>query len=105
MQTENEEHADVISEQRLWTAVVARAIEEWVSGTLRASREAETYLFDGGTDFEMVCQSAGLDSRALRDKLLRLQKSGRGPAAAPNFFGTTSRIHATAVVIPGSLHV
>ncbi len=79
MQTENEEHADVISEQRLWTAVVARAIEEWVSGTLRASREAETYLFDGGTDFELVCQSAGLDSHALRDKLCGCRSLAEGP--------------------------
>jgi hypothetical protein len=86
----NEEHADVISEQRLWTAVVARAIEEWVSGTLRASREAENYLFNGGTDFEMVCQSAGLDARALRDKLVRLQKSGKGPTAPPTFFGSAT---------------
>lgn len=105
MQTENEEHADVISEQRLWTAVVARAIEEWVSGTLRASREAETYLFDGGTDFELVCQSAGLDSHALRDKLLRLQKSGRGPAAAPNFFVTTSRVGLRRDDVPASPYV
>jgi hypothetical protein len=70
---------ELIAEHRLWTAVIARAIDEWVSGNLRAQREAEIYLFGDGEDFKLVCYAAGLNPQALRCKLLRLKKSGAGP--------------------------
>jgi hypothetical protein len=67
-------------ETRLWRAVIARTIQEWISGPLRRQREAEQYLFDDNRDFHMVCKSAGMDSGELRSRLARL----RGHAI-PNF--------------------
>jgi hypothetical protein len=60
-------------ETRLWRAVIARTIQEWVSGPLRRQREAEQYLFDDNRDFPLVCQSAGMDSSRLRSRLARLR--------------------------------
>lgn len=42
---ENQVTEDVISERRLWTAVIVNAIEDWRNGTLRAQREAQAFLF------------------------------------------------------------
>lgn len=81
MQPKQENDIDVFGEQRLWTAVIARTIEDWVGGPLRMSIEADSYLFSNGKDFEKVCQSAGLDSTALRERLVALKKSGYGPSA------------------------
>jgi hypothetical protein len=88
---------ELIAEHRLWTAVIARAIDEWVSGSLRAQREAEIYLFGGGEDFKLVCYAAGLDPQALRSKLLRLKKSGAGPMPM-RILGT----HRVAYRVPGN---
>lgn len=60
-------------ETRLWRAVIARAIQEWISGPLTRQREAEQYLFDDNSDFPRVCESAGMDSRQLRSRLARLR--------------------------------
>jgi hypothetical protein len=60
-------------ETTLWRAVIARAIQEWISGPLRRQREAEQYLFDDNKDFPLVCQSAGMDSSRLRSRLARLR--------------------------------
>jgi hypothetical protein len=60
-------------ETRLWRAVIARTIREWISGPLRRQREAEQYLFDDDWDFPLVCQSAGMDSRRLRSRLAGLR--------------------------------
>ena len=57
----------------LWRAVIARTIQEWISGPLRRQREAEQYLFDDNSDFRLVCQSAGMDSGQLRSRLARLR--------------------------------
>ena len=69
----------VVGEQRIWLAVIARTVEEWVSGSLRNQLEAEEYLFQDKSDFATVCAAAGLDPEALRGKLLRLKKNGAGP--------------------------
>jgi hypothetical protein len=61
-------------EMRLWQAVIATAIQEWVSGPLRSKRQAEEYLFQDQKDFPMVCQSAGIDVDCLRAKLNRLRR-------------------------------
>ncbi len=74
-------HSEKLVEERLWTAVIARAVQEWVSGPLRSQREAEVYLFTDEKDFPKVCMAAGLDAHALRTKLRRLKISGAGPAA------------------------
>lgn len=69
--------ADV--EMRLWQAVIARTIQEWISGPLRSKRQAEEYLFRDQKDFPLVCQSAGLDPERLRSKLNRLRRQTLAP--------------------------
>ena len=83
----SDSNIEVIAEQRVWTAVIARTVEEWVSGPLGSQREAELYLFTDETDFPAVCRSAGLDPQALRRKLNRLKKSGAGPTPVRSFAG------------------
>jgi hypothetical protein len=87
MYTMIEMHSEQLGEQRLWTAVIARAVLEWVSGPLRSQREAETYLFTDEKDFPKVCMAAGLDAQTLRTKLRKLKISGAGPAAVPVMHG------------------
>jgi hypothetical protein len=60
-------------ETHLWRAVIARTIQEWISGPLRRQREAQQYLFDDNRDFPLVCESAGIDSGELRSRLARLR--------------------------------
>ena len=61
-----------ISERRLWTAVVVMAVEDWRNGSLRARREAQSFLFEDNADFQAVCASAGLDPATLRARLLKI---------------------------------
>ena len=60
-------------ETRLWRAVIARTIQEWISGPLGRQREAEQYLLDDNRDFALVCESAGMDSEQLRSRLTPLR--------------------------------
>jgi hypothetical protein len=83
----SESNIEVGAEQRIWTAVIARAVEEWISGPLGSQREAESYLFNDETDFPAVCRSAGLDPQTLRRKLDKLKKSGAGPTRIRRFVG------------------
>jgi hypothetical protein len=62
-----------VPETRLWRAVIARTIQEWISGPLGRQREAEQYLFDDTRDFRRVCGSAGIDSGELRARLALLR--------------------------------
>src|SRR3984893_4074433 len=64
---------DGTAEERLWRAVIARTLEEWVRGPLRYSRIAEEFLFHDNKDFLSVCSSAGMDPRSLREKLLSIR--------------------------------
>jgi hypothetical protein len=57
------------AEERLWRAVIAKTLEEWVRGPLRYSRIAEEFLFHDNKDFQSVCSSAGMDPRNLRERL------------------------------------
>jgi len=63
---------ELISARRLWTAVLLNAVEDWRTGTLRARREAQVFLFENDEDFEMVCTAAGLDSNDFRVRLLKV---------------------------------
>jgi len=83
----SESNIEVVAEQRVWTAVIARTVEEWISGPLRSQREAESYLFTDEKDFPNVCRSAGLDPLTLRRKLNKLKQSGAGPTAFRGFVG------------------
>src|SRR5580704_225023 len=69
---ENQVTEDLIGENRLWTAVILNAIDDWRYGTLRARREAQTFLFEDHADFENVCSRAGLDAESFRGKLLKI---------------------------------
>jgi len=85
MGAREDSYIEVHAEQRVWTAVIARAVEEWASGPLRTRREAEAYLFGDQQDFPAVCRSAGLDPESLRRKLHKLRESGAGvPAKTPH---------------------
>ena len=64
------------AEQRLWRAVIARTLEEWVRGPLRYSRKAEQFLFHDKKDFLAVCSSAGMDPRNLRRQLQTIRARG-----------------------------
>ena len=79
-----QERVEETPEQRVWKAVIARTIEEWVSGPLRSQREAEEYLFYDEKDFPLVCQSAGMDPGRLRARLSRLRKSSVASAGSRN---------------------
>ncbi|MGH9679222.1 MAG: hypothetical protein ACRD4Y_04670 [Candidatus Acidiferrales bacterium] len=60
----------------MWRAVIARTLEEWVSGPLRYSRIAEEFLFDDDRDFRAVCSSAGMDPGHLRKRLRAIRERG-----------------------------
>jgi hypothetical protein len=64
---------DVVSEKRLWQAVLLATIQDWMWGPLRRKRQAEEYLFQDHKDFDAVCKSAGMDPDRLRSKLNRLR--------------------------------
>jgi hypothetical protein len=61
------------AEQRLWRAVIASTVEEWVSGPLRKKREAEQFLFADNQDFKTVCYSAGINPENLRARLEKIR--------------------------------
>jgi hypothetical protein len=83
----SDSNIEVIAEQRVWTAVIARTVQEWVSGPTGSRREAEAYLFNDEKDFPAVCRCAGLDPQTLRRKLNKLKRSGAGPAPVRQFVG------------------
>ncbi len=62
-----------IPEQKLWRAVIASTVEEWVHGPLRKKREAEQFLFHDENDYRAVCFSAGIDPITLRARLLKIR--------------------------------
>jgi hypothetical protein len=59
-----------IAEQKLWRAVIANTIDEWLHGPLRLQREAEQFLFHDD-DFYTVCLSAGMNPEYIRERLRR----------------------------------
>lgn len=61
------------AEQKLWRAVIATTVEEWVSGPLRRKREAEQFLFSDNQDFQTVCFSAGINPEDLRRRLEKIR--------------------------------
>lgn len=88
MHVRDDINPEVIAEERLWTAVIARTVEEWVSGPMNSRREAEEYLFGESEDFKHVCRAAGLNPEALQSKLKRLKKAtgaGRQPVVPLSF--------------------
>jgi hypothetical protein len=71
-----------ISEQKLWRAVIASTVEEWMRGPLRRQREAEQFLFHDDNDYRTVCFSAGIDPGDLRDRLQKIRLRTNAEAVA-----------------------
>jgi hypothetical protein len=69
--------APEMAEQRLWRAVIASTVEDWIYGPLHRQREAEQFLFQDEEDFHTVCFSAGMNPRYIRDRLKRI-RAGEG---------------------------
>jgi hypothetical protein len=73
----------------LWVAVLARAVldaaraeEPAPNGAEQAARRrAYNWISDGGADFRQVCQMAGFDPRAIREKL----RTGNLPALVKEY--------------------
>jgi hypothetical protein len=59
--------------QKLWRAVIASTVEEWVNGPLRKKREAEQFLFSDNKDYRTVCFSAGINPENLRGRLEKIR--------------------------------
>ena len=70
--SQNSVTEEAILERRLWTSVIVKAVEDWQTGTLRARREAQKFLFEDQADFAEVCALAGLDPESFRAKLLKI---------------------------------
>ena len=75
------EHQET-AEQRLWRAVIASTVEEWVNGPLRLQREAENFLFSNSDDYRTVCFSAGINPENLRDRLEKIRSRQAAEARA-----------------------
>ena len=65
-----------VAEQRLWRAVIASTVQEWVNGPLRRKREAERFLFGDNQDYRTVCVSAGINPDHLRGRLQKYKHFG-----------------------------
>jgi hypothetical protein len=70
---ESKSEAQETAEQKLWRAVIASTVEEWVSGPLRKKREAEQFLFSDEHDYRTVCYSAGINPENLRSRLEKIR--------------------------------
>lgn len=73
-ETMNAVTEELIGENRLWIAVLVKAVEDWRFGTMRRRREAQEFLFEDEKDFSAVCANAGMDPASLRSKLLKIGK-------------------------------
>ena len=62
-----------IAAQRLWRAVIASTVQEWIHGPLSRQREAEEFLFHDDGDYRTVCSQAGIDPGNLRCRLQKIR--------------------------------
>jgi hypothetical protein len=70
------------AEQKLWRAVIASTVDEWVNGPLRKKREAEQFLFSDNEDYRTVCYSAGINPENLRGRLEKIRSRQTGESQA-----------------------
>jgi hypothetical protein len=70
------------AEQKLWRAVIASTVEEWINGPLRKQREAEQFLFTDNQDYRTVCDSAGINPESLRGRLEKIRTRQMAEAQA-----------------------
>ncbi len=66
-----------VAEQKLWLAVIANTVEDWIRGPIHRQREAEHFLFHDEHDFHTVCISAGVNPTYFRDRLKKI-RAGEG---------------------------
>jgi hypothetical protein len=78
----HEEEGKGVPEQKLWRAVIASTVEEWMHGPLRKQREAEQFLFVDVEDYRTVCYSAGIDPSNLREHLQKIRSRQDAEARA-----------------------
>ena len=71
-----------IAEQKLWRAVIANTVREWIRGSPQRKREAEQFLFRDDQDYQTVCLSAGIDPGNLRDRLQKIRARADSDAHA-----------------------
>jgi hypothetical protein len=71
-----------IAEQKLWRAVIAGTVQDWIRGPLRRQREAEQFLFYDDNDYRTVCFSAGIDPGNLRNRLQKIRSRTNAEAVA-----------------------
>jgi hypothetical protein len=71
-----------ISEQKLWRAVIASTVADWIHGPIRRQREAEQFLFHDDNDYRTVCSSAGIDPGNLRNRLQKIRSRTNAEAVA-----------------------
>ena len=69
-------------ELRLWRAVLANVVREWIHGPIRKQLEAEQFLFHDSEDYQTVCFSAGIDPAVLRFRLLKIRSGATLEALA-----------------------
>jgi hypothetical protein len=82
-ETLDRDHKDLeIAEEKLWRAVIANTVSEWVNGPLRRQREAEQFLFQDKEDYRTVCFSAGINPENLRDRLQKIRSRTNAEALA-----------------------
>jgi hypothetical protein len=74
--------AEETAEQKLWRAVIACTVEEWINGPLRRQREAESFLFLDNKDYRTVCESAGINPEDLRGRLEKIRSRQTAEARA-----------------------
>ena len=85
------------AEEKLWRAVIAKTLEEWLCGPLSFSRKAEQFLFEDKKDFQAVCSSAGMDPERLRKRLQTIRARGVLKEIAPFSMRTQKKVN-----FPGS---
>ena len=71
-----------IAEQKLWRAVIAGTVQDWIRGPLRRQRGAEQFLFHDDNDYRTVCFSAGIDPGNLRNRLQKIRSRTNTEAVA-----------------------
>jgi hypothetical protein len=65
-----------VAEHNLWVAILVKALEDWQTGTLRRSQDADRFFFQCEKDFAAVCKGAGLDPATVLGKLQRMKRAG-----------------------------
>lgn len=58
-----------MSEETLWNAVIALAVEDLFQGSDKERRSAFRWIFENNNDFRSVCDYAGVDPMYLRQNV------------------------------------